>query len=269
MFDTMKIAKIIKEARIARNLTQMNLADAMGVSYQAVSNWERGNSMPDISKLEDLCETLQIGVTELLGMENRETAVVEKLIQTEEIPLTAEELTEVAPVLTPEEVKKQVRKQKLDLSALTGIAPFLDETDLEELAEEVEVESLREIVGLAPFLDEDVLDRLVRKAPRDDRKGVLALAPFLEEETLDWLVKQCDFAFDRKFLEALAPFLEEETIDALAEEQIAKGDVESLTGLYPFMEEETLHKVVKALMSQGDLEGLKKATHFLEKRPGL
>ena len=67
MFDTMKIAKKIKEARIAKNMTQMNLADAMGVSYQAVSNWERGNSMPDISKLEDLCNALDLSIGELLG----------------------------------------------------------------------------------------------------------------------------------------------------------------------------------------------------------
>lgn len=44
MFDIMKAARNIREARIARNLTQMNLADAMEVSYQAVSNWERGVS---------------------------------------------------------------------------------------------------------------------------------------------------------------------------------------------------------------------------------
>ena len=49
MFDTNTVAKNIKEARIGKNMTQMDLADAMGVSYQAVSNWERGNSMPDIS----------------------------------------------------------------------------------------------------------------------------------------------------------------------------------------------------------------------------
>ena len=45
MFDTMKVAKRIKEARMAKNMTQMNLADAMSVSYQAVSNWERGGSL--------------------------------------------------------------------------------------------------------------------------------------------------------------------------------------------------------------------------------
>ena len=44
MFDTMKIAGKIRQARIDKNMTQMALADEMGVSYQAVSNWERGVS---------------------------------------------------------------------------------------------------------------------------------------------------------------------------------------------------------------------------------
>ena len=44
MFDTNKVASNIKSARTKMNMTQMDLADAMGVSYQAVSNWERGRS---------------------------------------------------------------------------------------------------------------------------------------------------------------------------------------------------------------------------------
>ena len=45
MFDTRIVSKRIREARIAQNMTQMALADAMDVSYQAVSNWERGESL--------------------------------------------------------------------------------------------------------------------------------------------------------------------------------------------------------------------------------
>lgn len=45
MFETTKVGRKIKEARVEQNMTQMNLADAMGVSYQAVSNWERGGSL--------------------------------------------------------------------------------------------------------------------------------------------------------------------------------------------------------------------------------
>ena len=67
MFDTNKVAANIKNARTKKNMTQMNLADEMGVSYQAVSNWERGNSMPDISKLEDLSKELGASIDEILG----------------------------------------------------------------------------------------------------------------------------------------------------------------------------------------------------------
>ena len=262
MFNTMKIAKQIRSARIALNMTQMNLADAMGVSYQAVSNWERGNSMPDISKLEDLCGTLKITIEELLGMETPQAAVVTKLMEAD-TPLSTEELVEVAPMLPPVELKKQTQKQKPNLSILVEIAPYLDEEFLEELVRDAKVENLEEIVALAPFLDENVLDELVRKAPETDREGVLALAPFLEEDTLDWLARRCDFVKDQKFLGSLAPFLEEETIDALVEEQITAGNLTVLEGLYPFMEEETLHKVVKALMAEGDLPGLQKVTQYL------
>lgn len=44
MFDTVKVGKTISRLRKEKNITQMGLADMMGVSYQAVSNWERGVS---------------------------------------------------------------------------------------------------------------------------------------------------------------------------------------------------------------------------------
>ena len=60
MFNMQKIGKKISELRKRRNMTQMELADQMGISFQAVSNWERGNSMPDISKLPELAELLSV-----------------------------------------------------------------------------------------------------------------------------------------------------------------------------------------------------------------
>lgn len=44
MFDTVKIGKRIAELRKKRDMTQFELADRLGISYQAVSNWERGVS---------------------------------------------------------------------------------------------------------------------------------------------------------------------------------------------------------------------------------
>ena len=43
-FDMRRIGRTIAGLRREHNLTQMALADAMGVSFQAVSNWERGVS---------------------------------------------------------------------------------------------------------------------------------------------------------------------------------------------------------------------------------
>ena len=44
MFDVQIVGRKIGKLRKKCNLTQMELADRMGVSYQAVSNWERGVS---------------------------------------------------------------------------------------------------------------------------------------------------------------------------------------------------------------------------------
>ena len=48
MLNMERVGRKISELRRERNMTQMELADQMGISFQAVSNWERGTSMPDI-----------------------------------------------------------------------------------------------------------------------------------------------------------------------------------------------------------------------------
>ena len=54
----MNIATKIKSARTAKNLTQKDLGDKLGVSDKAVSKWERGVAMPDIGTIPKLCKTL-------------------------------------------------------------------------------------------------------------------------------------------------------------------------------------------------------------------
>ena len=66
MFDMRKIGKRIAELRKSKNITQMALADMMGISFQAVSNWERGESMPDISKLGELSEIFGVSIDDIL-----------------------------------------------------------------------------------------------------------------------------------------------------------------------------------------------------------
>jgi len=67
--DQIKIGKFIAACRKEQKLTQLQLADKLGITDKAVSKWERGIAMPDTSIMLELCELLQINVNELLSGE--------------------------------------------------------------------------------------------------------------------------------------------------------------------------------------------------------
>ena len=67
--DQLKIGKFISECRKTKNLTQMQLAEKLGITDKAISKWERGISMPDSSIMVELCDILGISVNELLSGE--------------------------------------------------------------------------------------------------------------------------------------------------------------------------------------------------------
>ena len=73
--DQIKIGKFIAECRKKQNLTQLQLAEKLGITDRAISKWENGRAMPDSSLMLDLCSILNISVNDLLsgeviGMEN-------------------------------------------------------------------------------------------------------------------------------------------------------------------------------------------------------
>ena len=71
--DQAKIGKYIAECRKEKSLTQIQLAEKLGITNKAVSKWETGKSLPDASIMLDLCDVLHITVTELLCGESIET----------------------------------------------------------------------------------------------------------------------------------------------------------------------------------------------------
>ncbi len=64
--DQIKIGRFIAECRKRNNLTQLQLAEKLGITDKAVSKWERGVAMPDTSIMLELCNILGINVNELL-----------------------------------------------------------------------------------------------------------------------------------------------------------------------------------------------------------
>lgn len=57
----------IKTLREKNKMTQLQLADKLGVSDKTVSKWETGKGYPDITLLEPIAEALQVSVTELIS----------------------------------------------------------------------------------------------------------------------------------------------------------------------------------------------------------
>ena len=64
--NTQKIAEQILFLRRSRGLTQAELGERVGVSFQAVSKWERGETLPDITALPDLAKVLQTSIDNIL-----------------------------------------------------------------------------------------------------------------------------------------------------------------------------------------------------------
>ena len=63
-----KIGKLIKEIRKQNNLTQKEFADKYGVTYQAVSKWETGKNIPDISLIKEISRDFNINIEDIIRM---------------------------------------------------------------------------------------------------------------------------------------------------------------------------------------------------------
>ncbi len=65
--DTEKIGQLIKQIRKNNHLTQKDLALKYNITYQAVSKWENGKNIPDISLLKQICDDFNIDINSFLN----------------------------------------------------------------------------------------------------------------------------------------------------------------------------------------------------------
>lgn len=107
--DVVKIGAFIKSQRTELNLTQKELAEKIGCTDKAVSRWETGKGLPDMSFLLPLSNELNVSVNELL--------TGEKIIQEEKDLNDAQKVAEIiektdeAIIGVIEESQKKINKQ--------------------------------------------------------------------------------------------------------------------------------------------------------------
>lgn len=67
MIDAAKVGRQIADLRKVKGLTQSQLGERLNISFQAVSKWERGETLPDVGILLDLAKVLETTVDHILN----------------------------------------------------------------------------------------------------------------------------------------------------------------------------------------------------------
>ncbi|MBQ7851029.1 MAG: helix-turn-helix domain-containing protein [Clostridia bacterium] len=236
---------VISRLRKERGMTQLQLADALGISYQAVSNWERGQSMPDISKLPELAALFGATIDELLGrrcpvIEQAAAGQLDEHLQTTVV--TPEEAAEAAPFLPPEQaealaahaIDSVAEDEPIDLSALlpfmstsqvdallqkrlatndyAPLLPFCSDTAI-NAAVQARVESGESITMFLPFLSTTMLDRIALEK-EEQGESCTEYLPFLSRSALMRIFRQR--VQQGQSVRMLLPFLPASAIDQLA-----------------------------------------------------
>ena len=267
VFDMRRIGRTIARLRREHNMTQMALADEMGVSFQAVSNWERGQSMPDISKLPELAELFSTTIDELLGHHAPLILhAVEGKLDT--YHFTLPEVEEAAPLLPPAQMDSLADKlldmpnlpdmgellrylptEKVDAllrqrlekgQSLREYALFASTHAVDETARALDAQG-KPLIDIAPFMSEDCVDAIARSRVAAGQ-DINDLLPFLYEDSVDELARQADN--QGRSVAHFLPFMTEDALDALALTRLQAG--RSITELLPFVGERLLTRLADA-----------------------
>lgn len=214
----MNIGKTIADYRKAANMTQSEVADKLGVTYQAVSKWERDESLPDITMLPKIADLFNISIDTLL----RGSFEIKEEKEVETVKQIIEEATE------SEAVKDEDSKEETDLT----------DTIFSEVEQEIEdklidVNSLLE--QLAPLMKPNQLDRVVSKLSKVDKK-LNKVYPFLKRERMSDLIEK--MPLDELELDEMLPFLNSAQRDILIKKIVHLENVPKwldLDELYPFL----------------------------------
>ena len=260
MFDMSKVGRNIADLRKRSGMSQMSLADRLSISYQAVSNWERGETMPDISKLPQLAHIFDISIDEILDesmgtqlLKNVLNHTTQNYLQNQEVSL--KDISEIAPLLSPEQVQEIVEQAEanLNIGNLMFVAPYVSEEFMNRLVKQfVVIESIgaAEMLAIAPYISKDVLDECASKLFQLGGNGVAelaAIAPYISQEVID-VCSQKLFSMGNggaAELLAISTFMSKPAVDACAKEIIEREGKEVIVFLTSVMSENAIDEYEK------------------------
>ena len=95
------IGEFISKLRKEKNITQQELADKLNVTDRAVSHWENGRRLPDISLLKELGEVFNVTIDEIISGKKMTEAEQKQLLNDSMIEIyTSRKKIEILQILT-------------------------------------------------------------------------------------------------------------------------------------------------------------------------
>lgn len=156
------IGEIICQYRQIHKMTQEEFASRLGVTAQAVSKWERGNGMPDVSLLAGICKVLGVSASTLIGVKEcvveNGSITADREIKNNMIaePLVLEFGEGLISYIVSGLETDYVNKQRLCLVKNTGkLMPVLRIRDNIELKENEYRISVFDNIMFAAYIDEN------------------------------------------------------------------------------------------------------------------
>ncbi len=275
MFNMKNVGCNIAELRKKCDMTQMELADKMGISFQAVSNWERGNSMPDISKLPELAELFGVTIDQLL---EEYSEIVESAakgdIKTylENIEVTTEEIRNVAPVLKPKQMEEIVenaileRKEKVNLREIEDLLPFIGREVVNQLAlKAVNMGEYDDLDRIFPFIDQNVRNQVAQKMI-DEGKSVGDVAPFVSKDIIRNHAEELYKKAGMGALDDIMPFIPEDLRNRIAEMEYEKNGLRHFETIAPFLNREYLNDLAQKAINLEGIKAISNIAPFLDKK---
>lgn len=268
MFNMKNVGMRISELRKARNMTQMELADKMAISFQAVSNWERGSSMPDIAKLPELAQLFGVTVDEILGeksglIDSAASGTIDEYLTSSAV--TPKQLSDAAPILKPKQVNTIFQRTQVNsLKDVIELLPYLDQDTVDQLAQKAaDTGDQGSLTGILPFASQSVIDGIASQMTGEG-KSIAELAPFMSCEALGDVAEAIWEKQGLLPMTEIAMFLPQDQIDKIAQQEYAQHGLKQIDSIAPFLSSECLNALAKQVIQTGQIKDLSPIMMYLD-----
>ncbi len=247
-----RLAKFRREA----NMTQMEVAEHLGISFQAVSYWERGKTMPDISNLVKIAQLYNVSIDSILD-NDKQSRAVRSVSEHKKTP----DLLEIISIMKPSEIAEAVETSRINVESFEQIidsAPYLEESVLSNLAMANSglVSDFSQVCIIASYISQEVFDKVAldNSEKINSFEQICEIACRMSKPAVSRLVSEhIDLPESFSQICRMAYFTEKDVLCPLAAANAEKVECFSqLCNIACFLDKQTLSSLVEINCEKAD-----------------